>query len=155
MYGVVLHAHPVRGESHNQRNTTGEVATLAQTYLDNGSFKQFLERQLLVLLSMPVDLLLCLTTKIKKMADWKSTFASEHLNTDQSQSTKCFALVACFSPVAVLAILANSVAWANHTKRAKHIVNSLSHNVYSVKEVATEPPMDLLVSKLIRPSHLA
>jgi len=29
MYGVVLHAHPVRGESHNQRNTTGEVATEA------------------------------------------------------------------------------------------------------------------------------
>ena len=28
MYGVVLHAHPVSGESHNQRNTTGEVATL-------------------------------------------------------------------------------------------------------------------------------
>jgi len=28
MYGVVLHAHPIRGESHNQRNTTGEVATL-------------------------------------------------------------------------------------------------------------------------------
>jgi len=26
MYGVVLHAHPVRGESHIQRNTTGEVA---------------------------------------------------------------------------------------------------------------------------------
>ena len=26
-YGVVLHAHPVRGESQNQRNTTGEVAT--------------------------------------------------------------------------------------------------------------------------------
>jgi len=26
-YGVILHAHPVRGESHNQRNTTGEVAT--------------------------------------------------------------------------------------------------------------------------------
>jgi len=25
--GVSLHAHPVRGESHNQRNTTGEVAT--------------------------------------------------------------------------------------------------------------------------------
>jgi len=30
MYGVVLHAHPVRGESHNQRNTTGEVATIAK-----------------------------------------------------------------------------------------------------------------------------
>jgi len=27
-YGVILHAHPVRGESHDQRNTTGEVATL-------------------------------------------------------------------------------------------------------------------------------
>jgi len=27
IYGVVLHPHPVRGESHNQRNTTGEVAT--------------------------------------------------------------------------------------------------------------------------------
>ena len=26
-YGVILHAHPVRGESHKQRNTTGEVAT--------------------------------------------------------------------------------------------------------------------------------
>jgi len=28
-YGVILHAHPVRGESHNQLNTTGEVATVA------------------------------------------------------------------------------------------------------------------------------
>jgi len=28
MHGVVLHAHPVRGESHNKRNTTGEVATV-------------------------------------------------------------------------------------------------------------------------------
>jgi len=27
MHGVVLHAHHVRGESHNQRNTTKEVAT--------------------------------------------------------------------------------------------------------------------------------
>ena len=25
---VILHAHPVRGESHNQRNTTGVVATV-------------------------------------------------------------------------------------------------------------------------------
>jgi len=25
--GVMLYAHPVRGESHNQRNSTGEVAT--------------------------------------------------------------------------------------------------------------------------------
>ena len=28
----VLRAHPVRGESHNQRNTTGEVATLHASY---------------------------------------------------------------------------------------------------------------------------
>jgi len=28
--GVILHVHPVRGESHNQRNTTGEVATLLE-----------------------------------------------------------------------------------------------------------------------------
>jgi len=26
--GVILHAHPVRGESRNQRNTTREVATV-------------------------------------------------------------------------------------------------------------------------------
>jgi len=32
MYGVVLHAHPVRGESHNQPNTTGEVATLLKIF---------------------------------------------------------------------------------------------------------------------------
>jgi len=32
MYGVVLHAHPVRGESHNQRNTTGEVETVLTSY---------------------------------------------------------------------------------------------------------------------------
>ena len=31
MYGVVFHTHPVRGESHNQRNTTGEVATAQDT----------------------------------------------------------------------------------------------------------------------------
>jgi len=31
--GVILHAHPVRGESHNQRNTTGEVATIERFLL--------------------------------------------------------------------------------------------------------------------------
>jgi len=25
---VILHAHPIRGESHNQRNASGEVATV-------------------------------------------------------------------------------------------------------------------------------
>jgi len=33
MYGVILHAHSVRVESHNQRNTTGEVATLQKVYV--------------------------------------------------------------------------------------------------------------------------
>jgi len=33
MYGVVLHAHPDRGESHNQRNTTGEFATVLNKYV--------------------------------------------------------------------------------------------------------------------------
>jgi len=30
--GVILHAHPIRGESHNQRNTTGEVATTSPPF---------------------------------------------------------------------------------------------------------------------------
>ena len=30
--GVILHAHPVRGESHNQRNTTREVATTSPPF---------------------------------------------------------------------------------------------------------------------------
>jgi len=30
--GVILHAHPVRGESHNERNTTGEVATTSPPF---------------------------------------------------------------------------------------------------------------------------
>jgi len=46
---------------------------------------------------MPEDRLLFLTTRIKKMAIWKTTLTSEDLNTDQSQLTKCFALVACFA----------------------------------------------------------
>jgi len=33
----------------------------------------------------------------KKNAVWKITFVSEHLNTGQSQLTKCFALVACLA----------------------------------------------------------
>jgi len=47
--------------------------------------------------SMLEDLLLFLTTKIKKTAVWKTIFGSEHLNTDQSQLAKCFTLVACFA----------------------------------------------------------
>jgi len=60
-------------------------------------YKQILERQSLVLLLMPGNLSLFLTTGIRKTAVWKTTFVSEHLDTVQSQSTKCFALVACFA----------------------------------------------------------
>jgi len=38
--GFILHAHPVRGESHNQRNTTGAVATLAY-FFRNGSLEVY------------------------------------------------------------------------------------------------------------------
>jgi len=31
------------------------------------------------------------------MAVWKITFVSEHLNTDQSQLTKCLTLIICFA----------------------------------------------------------
>jgi len=51
------------------------------------------------------------------MAVWKTTFVSEHINADQSQLTKGFALVA--KPVAVLTIPANSAARANHVKNAE------------------------------------
>jgi len=33
--GVILHAYPVRGESHNQRNATGEVATVSSLHQYN------------------------------------------------------------------------------------------------------------------------
>jgi len=36
--GVILHAHPVRGESHNQRNITGEVATVPHFACMDGLF---------------------------------------------------------------------------------------------------------------------
>jgi len=44
-------------------------------------YKQFLERQVLVLLSMPEDILLFLINRFTKMAVWKTTFVSEYLYT--------------------------------------------------------------------------
>jgi len=46
--------------------------------------------QSLVSPSLPEDLLLFLTNRIKKMVVWKTTFLSEHLKTDQSQLTEVF-----------------------------------------------------------------
>jgi len=39
MHGV-LHTHPVRGESHNQRNTTGEVETAARHVVQAASMRE-------------------------------------------------------------------------------------------------------------------
>jgi len=39
--GAILYAHLVRGESHNQRNTTGEVATAL-----NAKTEQFITAKL-------------------------------------------------------------------------------------------------------------
>jgi len=41
MCGVVLHAYPVRGESHNQPNTTGEVATTSLLFTTNRTNRTF------------------------------------------------------------------------------------------------------------------
>ena len=61
-----------------------------------------------------------------KMAFWKMTFVSEHLNTDQSQVTKCFYSLYGL-PVAVLAIPVKSASRANQAKSAKLIVDYLFH----------------------------
>jgi len=54
------------------------------------------------------------------------TFVSEHLNTDQSQVTKCFYSLYGL-PVAVLAIPVKSASRANQAKSAKLIVDYLFH----------------------------
>ena len=40
--GVIFHAHPVRDESHNQRNTTGEVATTSPPFCNDPHRSHFL-----------------------------------------------------------------------------------------------------------------
>jgi len=40
--GVILYAHPVRGESHNQRNTTEEVATTSPPFCNEPHRSQVL-----------------------------------------------------------------------------------------------------------------
>jgi len=48
----------------------------------DNNYKKILERQSLILPSMPEGLLLFLAIRNKKMAVWKTAFVSEHLNTD-------------------------------------------------------------------------
>jgi len=103
-----------------QQTQIQRAVTSSNAAQDNGNIKHFRKRQSLILPSMPEDVLLLLTTRIKKMSVWKIAFVSEHLNTDQSQLTKCFSLVAVFDCCS-LAIPANSAAWENHAKSAKHM----------------------------------
>ena len=67
-------------KNNNHRFTRFREQSLAETKLKIMiiQYKQFLERQLLVL-STPEDLLLFLTIRIKNMAVWKITFVSDHL----------------------------------------------------------------------------
>jgi len=46
---------------------------------------------------MPEAVFYFLQPGINKIAVWNTTFVTEHLNTDQSQLTTCFALVASFA----------------------------------------------------------
>jgi len=57
------------------------------------------------------------------MAVWKTTFVSEHSNTDQTQLTKCLRLLYAL-PVAVSTISFNSAARANHANSAKQKFDS-------------------------------
>jgi len=61
----------------------------------NGNINKTLERQSQVLSLMPEDLLLLFITSRIKTSVWKTRFVFEYFDTVQSQSTRCFALVAC------------------------------------------------------------
>jgi len=47
---VILHAHPVRGESHNQRNTTEEVATAVQRKIQLQLFFKTIRKENFILI---------------------------------------------------------------------------------------------------------
>jgi len=51
----------------------------------------------LIVLLIPEDVLLFITTRNRKMSVLKTKFMSQYFDTVQSQSTKCFAHVACFA----------------------------------------------------------
>jgi len=74
-------------------------------------YKQILERQSLILAE---DLVLFLTTGMKKTSVWKTTFAFEHLDTVQPNRPSVLHFLHAL-PVAV------------HAKSVKHMVDYLSH----------------------------
>jgi len=64
---------------NSAKKQQSQVQTIQRTVTKQRyKYKQILERQSLVFPSMPEDLLLFLTTGIKKTAVWKTTFVSEH-----------------------------------------------------------------------------
>ena len=65
------------------------------------------------------------------MAVCETAFVSDHLNTDHSQLTKCFALVVCFACCSLSdSTHFNSAATANHAKSAKHMVDYFSNVLF-------------------------
>jgi len=71
MYGVVLHAHRVRGESHNQRNTTGEVATM----YSSRRYKVFVWFDCIFVITMPLTKDLYRRMSAKEWSEWRWTFS--------------------------------------------------------------------------------
>jgi len=65
-------------KQQTQIQTIQRTVTSSNAAQDNGNIKHFRKRQSLVLPSMPEDLLLLLTSRIKRMAVWKIAFVSEH-----------------------------------------------------------------------------
>jgi len=78
---------------------------------------------------MPEDLLLLMTTGIKKTSVWKTRFVSEYFDIVQSKSSDVLHSLHAL-PVAALAIPAKSSARANHVKSAKHRVDYFFHVVF-------------------------
>jgi len=55
MYGVFFHAHTVRGESHIQRNTTGEVVTHVRILVKSSYLSLFYN----LVMKLPVNFSTC------------------------------------------------------------------------------------------------
>ena len=58
-YIFVLRAHPVRGESHNQRNTTGEVATVVRSLVKTSDTSSGATPSV-----FPLDLVFCISSSV-------------------------------------------------------------------------------------------
>ena len=83
----------------SEKKQQSQIQTIQRTVIPGESkitvIKKIPEKQSMVLLSMPGDVLLFLTTRAKKTAVWKTTFVSEHstvhspIPIDQVFCTRC------------------------------------------------------------------